>query len=78
MADHEAALGATDILVDTPNPENLDRIVQQFGAAVVGGPNYITHEGHYVVRVFGNPGMVEFMMTQQGYATVVRRLEELL
>ena len=69
---------ATDILVDTANPEALDRIAQQFRSALVGGPNFITHEGHYVLRCFGNPGIVEFILTQQGYATVVRRLEELL
>lgn len=69
---------ATDLLVDTANPEALDRIVQQFGAAVVGGPNYIRHEGHYVVRVFGNAGFVKFMLEQQGYAKVIRELDELL
>lgn len=69
---------AVDILVDTRNPADLDRIVQQFGAAVVGAPNYVQHEGHYVVRVFGDPGFVEFMINQQGYGSVIRRLDYLV
>ncbi len=69
---------ATDILVDTHNPAALDRAVQQFGAAVVGGPDYIKHEGYYVVRTFMDPVMIEVVMTNQGYATVIRRLEKIL
>lgn len=70
---------ATDILVDTPNPAGLDRIAQQFGAAMVGGPdNFVKHDGYYVMRVFGNPGMLKFMLEQQGYAKVIRELDELL
>lgn len=70
---------AVDILVDTQNPEGFDRTVQQFGAALVGGPtNFVTHEGYYVMRVFGNPGLVEHMVTQQGYGIIVRRLDHLI
>ncbi|KKK54305.1 hypothetical protein LCGC14_3086060 [marine sediment metagenome] len=70
---------ATDILVDTPSPEALDKIVQTFGGNLVGGPEHFRRvEGHYVVRCFGDPGFMEATLTHQGYATVIRRLEELL
>lgn len=68
----------TDILVDTKNPASLDRTLASFGAAVVGGPDYVKVEGYYVVRVFGDPGFVEFAITQQGYGRVIRRLEKLV
>lgn len=69
----------TDILVETPNPEALDSILQQFGAALVGGGmprGYARVDDSYVARVFGPAGFIEFMLTNQGYAKVVRRLEE--
>lgn len=69
----------TDVLVDTPNPDALDATLQQFGAALVGGgmpEGYGRVEGYYVARVFGPPGFIEFMLTNQGYAKVIRRLEE--
>lgn len=70
---------ATDILVRCANPTALDEIVQSFGAAVVGGPaDYAMVEGCYVVRCFGNPGFIEFAITNQRYGTVVRRLEHIL
>jgi len=71
---------ATDILVRTRDPAMLDATVQQLGpAAVVGGPGpYVMVDGCYVVRVFGNPGFIEFAIRQQGYGEVVRRLDALL
>lgn len=69
---------ATDILVRTANPAALDETVQQLGpAAVVGGPHYVTMDGCYVVRVFGDPGYIKFAITNQGYGEVVRELDEL-
>jgi hypothetical protein len=71
-----------DILVDTTNPKLLDETVQTFGAFVMQGaaaPDYETHEGHYVVRSFTLPGSaLADMITQQGYAEVIRVLDELL
>ena len=70
---------ATDILVRTASPELLDRTVQGLGSAVVvGAPDYIEHDGCYVVRVFGDPGFIKFAIANQGYGEVVRELEELL
>lgn len=61
-----------DFLVDTPNPKALDATLQQLGAVLIGGPeNFVTHEGHYVVRALGNPGFVRFALEHQGYAKVV-------
>lgn len=71
----------TDILVDTANPDALDATVQQLGAAVVIGgglpEGYAMVDGHYVVRVIGgDPGFIEFAINNQGYGTVVGRLDE--
>lgn len=62
-----------DFLVDTPDPQGLDRIMQTFGAVLAGGPdNFITHEGHYIVRPYpATNGMPRFACEQQGYAKVV-------
>ena len=72
---------AKDILVKTSNPDALDRTVQSFGAAVVGGgmsSGYVMVDGCYVVRCFGDPGFLKFAITNQGYGEVVRELEELV
>jgi hypothetical protein len=61
-----------DFLVDTPNPEWLDTTLQMLGAILIGGPDFIQYEGHFVVRCFGSADFVKFACTQQGYATVVR------
>jgi hypothetical protein len=73
--------GATDILVDTANLAWLDETLHPFGAVLVGGglpEGYVKVEGHYVMRVFGDPAFVERVCRGQGYATVVRRLDELV
>ena len=70
----ENKMNATDILVDTENPDALDKIVNQFSAAVVGGGmpgGYTKVDGHYIVRCFSNPDFLVFMMKSQGYADVV-------
>jgi hypothetical protein len=59
-----------DFLVDTPNPTALDHTLQQVGAVLVGGPNYITHDGHYIVRPFSG-GFARFACEAQGYAKVI-------
>ena len=60
----------TDILVATNNPDDLDRIVMQFSAALVGGgtpEGYRKIDGCYVVRCFGDPGFIVYMINSQGY-----------
>lgn len=59
---------ATDILVETPNPDALDQTVQQLGGAVVEG----SWDGTTCrVRVFRDPGFMVFAITNQGYGKVV-------
>lgn len=75
-------MNATDILVDVGNPVALDETLRALPGVVamlIGGPEgpFKRVEDHYVVRVFGDPEMFEFMVTNQGYCTVVRRLEKL-
>ncbi len=60
-----------DFLVDTKNPKALDATLQQFAAVLIGGPHFITHDGHYVVRAFGDAGFVRFAIEHQGYAKVI-------
>lgn len=72
---------ATDFLVETANPEALDRTVQAFGAVIVGGGmpgGYVKKDGYYVMRVFGNPGYAKFACEHQGYCKIVRQLDELV
>jgi hypothetical protein len=70
---------ATDILVRATDPRLLDETVQQLGAAVVvGAPDYVTVDGCWVVRVFGDAGFITYAITSQGYGEVVRELDELL
>lgn len=71
---------AKDILVKTGNPDFLDRTVQHFGAAVVGGgmpDGYVKIDGAYVVRCFGNPDFIKFAITNQGYGEVVGEFDGL-
>jgi hypothetical protein len=78
MSDPMYGTDYTDILVETSNPDALDVTLQQFGAALIGGgmpEGYDRVEGCYIARVFGPPGFIEFILTKQGYAKVVRRLE---
>jgi hypothetical protein len=60
-----------DFLVATPNPAALDATLQQLGAVLMGGPNYLRYHGHYVVRPLGDAGFVRFAVEEQGYARVV-------
>jgi hypothetical protein len=60
-----------DFLVDTPNPAALDATLQQLGAVLIGGPDFIQHDGHYVVRCLSDPGYVRFAVETQGYAKVI-------
>lgn len=71
----------TDFLVDTPNPEALDRTLQSIGAVLIGGgmPEGFMRVGeHYVMRVLGNPGYVKFACETQGYCKIVGEYDALL
>jgi len=72
---------ATDYLVDVVHPGALDATLTLLPgcvARVVGMPEPKVVDGHYVVRVFGNPDFFLFAMGQQGYCKVVRALESLV
>ncbi|MEV4033421.1 hypothetical protein [Streptomyces umbrinus] len=61
---------ATDLIVETTNPELLDATVQQLGPAVVVDDPF---DGTTCrVRVFGDPGYIKFALARQGYGKVVR------
>jgi hypothetical protein len=70
-----------DILVETSNPELLDRTVQAFNGLVMQGasaPNYEKHEGYFVVRSLSlPPQMLADMISQQGYGKVIRLIDKL-
>ena len=71
---------AKDILVETGNPDILDKTINHFGAAVVGGGmpgGYTKIDGAYVVRCFGNVRFVKFAIENQGYGKVVREFDGL-
>ena len=64
----------SDFLVETRNPQGLDATLLQLGAALVGAPDYIQHEGCYVMRVFGDPGFIKFACEHQGYCKIIRQI----
>lgn len=67
-----------DFLVETCNPEYLDKSINYFGAAVIGGGmpgGFVTEDGYYIVRCFGNPDFVKFAIENQGYGRVVKDRE---
>jgi len=69
----------TDYLVNGfSNPEALDRTLNALGPAVlIGVPgNYEKRDGYYVMRVFGNPGFIEFAVEHQGYCKIVKKLAQ--
>jgi hypothetical protein len=65
-----------DFLVDVGNPKALDETLAALPsvtAQVIGGPDgpFEQEDGHYVVRVFGNPGFFKFSVENQGYCRMV-------
>jgi len=62
-----------DFYVETGNPKMLDATVQQLGAAAIiqEGEEYFRENGHYVMRIFGNPGFIKFACENQGYCRIV-------
>jgi hypothetical protein len=68
----------TDVIIDSPNPEALDQVLQSLGAVVVGigegGP--IRQQGGWLVRVLGNVGFVKFACENQDYGMWVGEAEK--
>lgn len=59
-------------------PEGLDRTLNMMGAALIQlnssqtmAPEYLTENGCYVMRVFGNPDFLKFACEHQGYCKIV-------
>lgn len=71
MTDVQPSDSANELLVDTPNPAALDQTLQQMGAVLVGGPDYVVVDGHYIIRALGDVGYVKFACETQGYCTVI-------
>jgi hypothetical protein len=73
---------ATDFLVDCMNPSAFEKVISQLGPAVLvedgGAGKYLMKDGHYVMRVMGDPGFVKFAIKNQGYGTIVEELTEIL
>lgn len=70
-----------DLLVEAGDPAILDADVQALPgcvALVLGAPDYVRHEGSWVVRCFAGAAALKFMLEHQGYGKVVGQLEELL
>jgi len=75
---------AIDFLVKTENPERLDDTLQQLpgmhafvvGRGMPGG--CMQRDGCYVVRVFGPTNWFEYAVMQQGYCTIVKKLDKLV
>lgn len=66
-----------DFLVDVGNPAALDTTLSALPgvvAQVIGGPDgpFAEEDGHYIVRVFGNPSFFKFACENQGYCKIVR------
>lgn len=71
----------TDYLVDCHNPEKFDSTIGTIGAAVLcqgGDGKYVQQEGHYIMRVYANEGYIEFAIKNQGYGTIVQKLDTLI
>lgn len=72
---------AIDILVRTKDPDGLDRVLNQFGAALVGGGmpgGYTMIDECYVARCFADVGFIKFAISNQGYGEFVRELDYLV
>lgn len=70
-----------DILVETSHPKLLDTTIQTFNGLVMQGtsaPDYEKYEGYYVVRSLSLPPQsLADIISQQGYAKVIRLIDKL-
>ena len=60
-------------LVDTDDPDNLDKFLNKFGAALSGGgmiSGYETKDNHYIVCCWINPELIKFMINES-YGKVI-------
>lgn len=74
-------MNAKDFLIETNDPFGLDKILNTWGAALVGGGmpgGFVKRGGYYVMRCFGNHGFIKFAIENQGYGKVVKELAELV
>ena len=63
-----------DILVETKNPEWLDKTLNALGAALVGGGTpggFVRIRGAYVARCFSDASFIASAIEHQGYGKVV-------
>lgn len=67
----------TDYIIETNNPEALDKIINAYGGILQQdyNGNYIkSNDGCYNMRIIGNPGYIEFMIKNQGYGKIIQKL----
>ena len=56
------------------DPAALDKTLQALGLAVIVQGEKVN--GHYVMRVFGNPGYIKFACEHQGYCRIVAEIPQ--
>lgn len=69
---------AADYLIECGNPASFDKTVNSLGAMLQqdSNGNYVTDaDGYYRMRVLGDPGFLEFAISNQGYGKIIKRLE---
>jgi hypothetical protein len=73
-------MASADFLIDVGNPDGLLRTLTMMGATLLTDQDgeFLQIEGHYVMRALGNADFMEWSCKEQGYCTIVRRLDELL
>jgi hypothetical protein len=67
-----------DFLMETNNPDSLDKILNNWGAALIGcgmPTGYEKIDGYYVVRCFSDSGFIKFAIDNQGYGKVIRNVK---
>ena len=70
----------TDYLIECGSPVLLDAIIQKLGTAMLMQDSDNSYpknsDGHYTMRVIGDPGYIKFALEQQGYGKIIREVEE--
>lgn len=68
-----------EFLIDSYNPEALDKVLNSMGAVMMQDPNgiySIDDDGHYIVRCYGDINYVKFACKEQGYGRLVEASPE--